>query len=79
MIRGKVVGQVWATKKTEQLPTGALLEVDVSGQKIIAYDPLGCGIGEDVLITQGSVAATYFEGVNALVDALIVGSIDKHK
>jgi ethanolamine utilization protein EutN len=38
---------------------------------------LGCGDGEEVLITQGSVAAGHFEGVKAPVDALIIGSIDE--
>ena len=33
--------------------------------------------GEAVLITQGSVAAGYFTGKTAPVDALIIGSIDE--
>ena len=78
MIRGRVIGHVWSTKRVEALPQGALLEVELgSGARLIAFDPLGCGDGEDVLITQGSVAAGYFEGVKAPVDALIVGSIDE--
>jgi ethanolamine utilization protein EutN len=38
---------------------------------------LGCNDGEAVLITQGSVAAGYFKGKTAPVDALIIGSIDE--
>ena len=78
MIKGKVIGRVWSTKRIEPLPQGALLEVEVEGGgRLVAFDPLGCGDGEDVLITQGSVAAGYFEGIKAPVDALIVGSIDE--
>ena len=78
MIKGRVIGRVWSTKRLEALPQGALLEVEIeSGVRLIAYDPLGCGEGEEVLVTQGSVAAGWFEGVKAPVDALIIGSIDE--
>ena len=78
MIKGKVIGRVWSTKRVDPLPQGALLEVEVEGGgRVVAFDPLGCGDGEEVLITQGSVAAGYFEGIKAPVDALIIGSIDE--
>ena len=78
MIKGKVIGRVWSSKRIEPLPQGALLEVEVEGGgRFVAFDPLGCGEGEEVLITQGSVAAGYFEGIKAPVDALIIGSIDE--
>ena len=78
MIKGHVIGRVWSTKRVAALPQGALLEVEVaSGARLIAFDPLGCGEGEEVLVTQGSVAAGWFEGVKAPVDALIIGSIDE--
>jgi ethanolamine utilization protein EutN len=78
MIKGKVIGRVWSTKRVAPLPQGALLEIEVEGGgSIVAFDPLGCGEGKEVLITQGSVAAGYFEGVKAPVDALIIGSIDE--
>jgi len=78
MIKGKVIGRVWSTKRVDQLPQGALLQVEIEdGGQIVAFDPLGCGDGEEVLITQGSVAAGFFEGKKAPVDALIVGSIDE--
>lgn len=77
MIQGKVTGRVWSSKHIESLPNGALLEVEVAGNKIIAFDPLGCATGEEVLITQGSVAAGYFEQIKAPIDALIIGSIDE--
>ena len=43
---------------------------------MIAFDVLGSGVGERVLITQGSVAANWFTGTPPPVDALIIGSID---
>lgn len=78
MISGVVTGQVWATRRIDGLPAGAFLEVeaDGSGAKLIAFDVLGSGVGERVLIAQGSVAAGWFPGPPTPVDALIIGSID---
>jgi ethanolamine utilization protein EutN len=79
MIRGRVSGKLWSTRRVETLPQGPLLEVETEGgSRIVVYDPLGCSPGEAVLITQGSVAAAYFEGKTAPVDALIIGSIDEN-
>lgn len=77
MIQGKVTGQVWSSRHLETLPKGALLEVEAAGNKMIAFDPLGCALGESVLITQGSVAAGHFKEIKAPIDALIIGSIDE--
>ncbi len=77
MIRGKVTGRVWSSKHVENLPNGAFLEVEVAGATLIAFDPLGCAQGEEVLITQGSVAAGHFTKFKTPIDALIIGSIDE--
>lgn len=80
MIQARVIGKVWSTRRVTSLPRGALLEVETDGGgKLIAYDPLGCDTGEIVLVTQGSVAASYFQGDTVPVDALIIGSIDDKK
>ncbi|ANI42527.1 MULTISPECIES: EutN/CcmL family microcompartment protein [Mycobacteriaceae] len=78
MIRGTVIGQVWSTRRIDGIPAGAFLEVEVdgSGSRLIAFDVLGSGVGEQVLVTQGSVAASWFTGTPPPVDALIIGSID---
>ncbi|CAN3131345.1 EutN/CcmL family microcompartment protein [Mycobacterium sp. smrl_JER01] len=78
MIRGTVIGQVWSTRRIEGIPAGAFLEVeaDGSGSRLIAFDVLGSGVGEHVLVAQGSVAAGWFAGTPPPVDALIIGSID---
>ena len=78
MVKGRVIGRLWSSKRIDSLPQGALLDVKLEdGSHLVAFDPLGCGDGELVLITQGSVAAAFFETVKAPVDALIVGSIDE--
>ena len=78
MLKGRVRGRFWSTKRLPSLPQGALLDVELdNGSHQIAFDPLGCGEGELVLITQGSVAAAWFEKVKAPVDALIIGSLDE--
>jgi ethanolamine utilization protein EutN len=78
VISAKVTGQVWSTRRIDGLPAGAFLEVeaDGSGSRMIAFDVLGSGVGERVLIAQGSVAANWFTGTPPPVDALIIGSID---
>ena len=77
MLQGTVVGSVWSTKRIDGLPNGAFLEVEVaSGERLVAFDVLGSGQGERVLVVQGSVAAGWLPG-RPPVDALIVGSIDE--
>lgn len=78
MKRGLVVSSYWATRRVESLPQGALLEVEFAdGSRVVAVDPLGCNEGENVLVTQGSVASHFFGKVYASVDAVIVGSLDE--
>jgi ethanolamine utilization protein EutN len=80
MLKATVVGNVWATKKVEGLPSGAFLEVEVdgAGSRLVAFDVLGSGVGERVLVVTGSVAAAYFPDPHPPVDALVIGSIDEH-
>lgn len=82
MKTGIVVGKVWATKRVNELPGGALLEIaveeeDEMDERLVAYDPLGAGIGERVLVTQGSVAKAWFKDGNNVVDALVIGILDE--
>lgn len=78
MHRATVTGSVWSTRRIEGVPQGALLEVVLSGSgvSLVAFDVLGSGVGEEVLIVQGSVAAAWFPGTPPPVDALIIGSVD---
>lgn len=78
MIQAVVTGHVWSTRRIDGIPAGAFLEVEVDGSesRLIAFDVLGSGLGERVLVAQGSVAANWFTGTPPPVDALIIGSID---
>lgn len=79
MIKATVTGRIWSTKKLNEVPAGTLLEVQVDGSSatMLAFDPLGCGIGEKVIIATGSVAAAWFQGKSPPIDALVIGSIDE--
>lgn len=79
MHRATVTGSVWSTRRIEGVPQGAFLEVALVGSRatLVAFDVLGSGIGEEVLIVQGSVAAAWFPGTPPPVDALIIGSVDQ--
>ncbi len=78
MITATVVGSVWSTRRLREIPNGAFLEIeaDGTGQRLVAFDVLGSGVGERVLVAQGSVAAAWFAGQPPPIDALILGSID---
>ena len=82
MKTGTVIGKVWATKRLDELPGGALLEIELEeesgrGERMIPYDALGAGGGERVLVTQGSVAKGWFKDSRAVVDALNIGILDE--
>ena len=82
MLVGKVVGSVVSTRKCENLVGNNFMFVDVlehmqSGAKqLIAIDKIGAGIGEFVLVAQGSAARIGSGKPDAPVDAAIVGIID---
>jgi ethanolamine utilization protein EutN len=78
MLRATVTGSVWATRRVGALPHGALLEVRTDdGASLIAFDVLGSGVGERVLVATGSVASGYFDPEHPPLDALIIGSLDE--
>jgi ethanolamine utilization protein EutN len=79
MLKATVVGSVWSTKRVEGLPSGAFLEVEVEGDgaRLVAFDVLGSGLGERVLVATGSVAAAHFPSPHPPLDALVIGSIDE--
>lgn len=78
MLKARVIGNVWATRRLTEIPNGAFLEVEVEGgAHLVAFDVLGTGIGESVLVSTGSVAASWFPGAAPPIDALIIGSIDE--
>ncbi len=82
MIAGKVVGSVVATRKNDKLVGNKFMIVELVGKmsenakQVIAIDNIGAGIGEYVLVAQGSAARVGCNMSDAPVDAAIVGIID---
>ena len=79
-----VIGNVWATKKEESLSGMKLMVVqqtDAFGKNgqdsFVAADMVGAGIGERVLVVNGSTARAAFSRETLAVDAAIVGIIDE--
>lgn len=80
----KVIGNVWATKKEESLDGKKLMVVqqtdtygeDETGESFVAADVVGAGIGERVLVVNGSTARKALGGDQVPIDAAIVGIID---
>ena len=79
MLKATVTGRIWSTKKISEMPAGSILEVivDETSTRLLAFDPLGCGEGEKVIVATGAVAAAWFPGKSPPIDALIIGSIDE--
>ncbi len=77
MLHATVTGRVWSSRRLAGIPAGAFLELDVDGgSSIVAFDVLGVGVGERVLVATGSVAASWFPGTLPPIDALVIGSVD---
>ena len=79
MLYATVFGRIWSTKRLPEVPAGSILEVVVDGSSssLLAFDPLGCGEGERVMVATGSVAAAWFPGNAPPIDALIIGIVDE--
>lgn len=58
MIRGRVIGEVWGTRKSAGLDGRRLLLVAVAGEDrvMVAVDTLDAREGDDVLVAVGSGA-----------------------
>ena len=85
MIVGKVVGNVWATRKEEALEGMKLMVVRRQDavtleelETLVAVDFIGAGIGDRVIVATGSSARHAGRCTNnEPVDATIVGIIDE--
>ncbi len=83
MIIGKVVGSLFSTRKSEKLVGNKFMIVEPvesmknTGSRLIAIDIIGAGIGEYVLVAQGSAARIGCDMADAPIDAAIVGIIDE--
>jgi len=84
LILAKVIGTVWATRKDERLVGMKLqivrpVELDYEEKPgfLVAVDAVGAGVGEVVLVCQGSSARQTALTENRAVDATIMAIVDK--
>jgi ethanolamine utilization protein EutN len=84
VILGKVIGSVWSTRKDENLIGSKFLivrqlDIDYRPKEstVIAVDSVGAGVGEIVLVAQGSSARQTSVTRNKPVDAVIMAIVDK--
>ncbi|OIU71801.1 EutN/CcmL family microcompartment protein [Rossellomorea aquimaris] len=80
---GKVIGNVWATRKEDDLKGLKFLVIkpdlpDGPSEEdpFIAVDRIGAGVGDQVLVTRGGAAANMSTEPKLPIDALIIGIID---
>jgi len=89
MIIAKVTGSVVSTEKVASMVGNKLLlvepyrldqksrkELTTTGRSMVAVDTVGSGVGEMVLLTQGSSARLTPETKSLPVDTVIIGIID---
>lgn len=82
---GKVVGNVWATKKEDSLEGIRFLLVnpftlgdEPSQEVLVAADPIGAGVGETVLVAQGRAARSAIgRGQDVGYQVAIVAIVDR--
>lgn len=90
MFIAKVTGSVIATQKVDSMVGNKLLVVEpyrlepqdrrslvTTGRTFIAVDMLGAGVGDYVLITQGSSARLTPETKSLPIDCVVVGIVDQ--
>ena len=82
----KVAGKVVCTIKLPSLGAGSLIIVEPvsrsgSDEKglMVAYDSIGCGEGDVVLVTSGSSARNVHTSPNASIDLAVVGIVDSYE
>ena len=85
MLIGRVIGTVVATRKHERL-IGSKIQIvqplaprgqGPLGEPLVAVDAVGAGVGEMVVVVQGSGARRAVDSDACPVDATIVGIIDQ--
>jgi ethanolamine utilization protein EutN len=87
MFLGKVIGEVWATRKVADLEGKRLLVVEALDERrdptapkvtpVVAADPIGAGIGERVVVAFGKAARVACGGDGDYAfEAAVVGIVD---
>ncbi|HJN16768.1 MAG TPA: EutN/CcmL family microcompartment protein [Armatimonadota bacterium] len=84
MFFAKVIGKVVSTVKDEGAHGKKLLlvqptdhELQPAGDPLVAFDAVGCGVGETVFAETGREAGVAWDGPEISADATIVGIIDR--
>lgn len=80
MFLGKVVGNAWATRKEASITGYRLLVVQPLDHRLMSYgnikivnDHIGAGLGNLVVVVEGSPARATLDGA---IDASVVGILD---
>ncbi len=84
MIIANVIGNVWSTKKKDEISALRLLfvqplgkDLKPDGEVLVAADEVGAGFGEMVIVTQGAPAMQAFNKEALIpIDAVVVGIVD---
>ena len=85
MILGRVIGEVWATRREGRLDGRKLLiirphgmfEPPFDGQHLVAIDDVHAGVGDDVIVCLGAPARWSAGGQDMPVDAAVLGVVDR--
>jgi ethanolamine utilization protein EutN len=82
LVVGTVIDNIWSTRKDDGLIGLKFMLIDLlggkdDGKRIIAVDTIGAGIGERVIICQGSSARRMPRLEDAPIDAIIIGIVDE--
>ena len=77
-----LIGNIWATRKTESLGGYKLMLAQTmggatEGEVMVVVDTIGAGIGDRVIIATGSCARKMLGDDQSAADAAIVGIIDE--
>ena len=89
MFLGRVIGEVWATRKVADLDGHRLLVVEALDHggppapmvtPVVAADPIGAGVGEEVLVACGKAARVACGGDGDFaLGAAVGGIVDDHQ
>jgi ethanolamine utilization protein EutN len=85
VILGRVVGEVWATRKHEALAGRKLLIIRPTYwyapphqvEHLVAVDPVGAGVGEDVVVCMGDPARRRLGSTSIPVEAAVCAIVDR--
>lgn len=81
MRAARLIDNVWATRKIEALNGLKFMLAESIGneqeaQRFIVADTVGAGIGDRVIVAEGSAAQRIFEK-SMPIDAVVIGIIDE--